>query len=100
VDLARRDPASAAAKARVVTELLVRREWARVFSADAGSTRKLFGDYARELDGQRSVNASLLAVKRTLYRVANPGAHELDLSPRLPALVVLVLASVLDAEAA
>jgi hypothetical protein len=98
IDLARRDPASAVTKARVITELLVRREWATVFAADAGSTRKSFNDYARELEGQRQVNMRLLAIKRTLHRVANPGAHELQVSPRLAALVVLVLVSVLDSE--
>jgi hypothetical protein len=98
IDLARRDSASAVTKARVITELLVRREWATVFGADAGSTRKSFNDYARELEGQRQVNLRMLAIKRTLHRVANPAAHELQVSPRLAAMLILVLVCVLDSE--
>lgn len=97
IKLVHQDPPSAVTKARVVTELLVKQEWGEVFAADPSETRKLFGDYARELDGQPGVDAKMLAVKRTLYRVASPGAHELQVSARRSAMVVLVLAGVLSA---
>lgn len=96
VDLARRDPASAITKCRVVLEALVRDEWCRVFGADGPPKWKSFHDLARELDGQPGVDRDILNAQRTLYRLANPGAHTLDgVSARRTAIVLLMTVNIL-----
>lgn len=95
VDLFGRDIGSAVSKCRVLLDEMVQQEWLSTFAAESIPPYRNFNDLARELDGQAGVDQSLLALKRTMYRLCNPGAHRLAaVPPRRGALILLTVVNI------
>jgi hypothetical protein len=93
--LASSDPGLAVVKCRLVLEELTRAEWRKAFRADDLPAFANFTSLMEDLRDQPGVDRTLWNVRRTLFTVANSGAHELGtVSSRRAALVVLVTAAI------
>lgn len=96
-----RDIGSSVSKCRVLLDEMVQQEWLTTFAADTIPPYRNFNDLARDLDGQAGVDVALLALKRTMYRLCNPGAHKLGaVPPRRGAIILLTVVSMVAATAA